>query len=127
MGMIFYLSSLSQEDAGRPLDSPALSWLGVLRSYLAHLVLYGVLASLVQGSLWSWKPAPGYRLWWVLAAAVFATLYGVSDEYHQSLVPDRSASIVDVLVNGVGAVTAAGGLWLLARSTRWQGASPLPR
>lgn len=127
MGMIFYLSSLSQDDAGRALESPIVSWLGALRSYAAHLVLYGVLASLVQASLWSWKPAASYQLWWVLAAAAFATLYGVTDEYHQSFVPSRSASMVDVLVNGVGAVTAAGGIWLLAWTMRWQGASALSR
>ena len=127
MGLIFYLSSLTQEDAGRPLESPVVSWLSVLRSYSAHLVLYGVLASLVQGSLRNWKPAAGYQLWWVLAAAAFATLYGVSDEYHQSFVPGRSASLLDMLVNGVGAATAAGGLWLLAHYTRWQGASVLSR
>ena len=127
MGMIFYLSSLSKDDADRALESPIVSWLGPLESYAAHLALYGVLASLIQASIRSWKPAAGYQLWWVLAAAAFATLYGVSDEYHQSFVPGRSASIVDVLVDGVGAASAAGGLWLLARSTRRQGADLLSR
>ena len=123
MVMIFYLSSLSQADAGRPLESPLLAWLGPLGSYAAHLVLYGVLASLVQGSLRSWQPAAGYQLWWILTAATFATLYGVSDEYHQSFVPSRDASIVDVLVNGVGALTAVLGLWLLAWTVRWRSPS----
>ena len=125
MGLIFYLSSLSQDDAGRPLESPVVSWLGVLRSYAAHLVLYGILASLVQASIRSWTPASSYQLRWVLAVAAFATLYGVSDEYHQSLVPGRYASILDMLVNGVGAATAALGLWLLAWTMRWRSASPV--
>ena len=123
MGLIFHLSSLSQDDAGRLLESPIVSWLGPLRSYAAHLALYGVLASLVQGSIRSWTPGTGYQLRWVLAAAAFATLYGVSDEYHQSLVPGRSASLLDMLVNGVGAATAALGLWLLARTMRWRSPS----
>ena len=118
MGWIFYLSSLSQEDAGRPLESPVVSWLGVLRSYAAHLVLYGILASLVQASIRSWTPVAGYQIRWVLAAAAFATLYGVSDEYHQSLVSGRYASILDMLVNGVGATMAALSLWLLTWTMR---------
>jgi len=120
MGLIFYLSSLSQEDAGRPLESPVVSWLGVLRSYAAHLALYGVLASLVMGTIRSWSPSASYQLRWMLAVAAFATLYGVSDEYHQSLVPGRYASPLDMLVNGVGAATAALGVWLLAWTVRWR-------
>ena len=56
MGLIFYLSSLSQAEVSRPLETPAIAWLGMLRSYAAHVVLYGILASLVQASLWGWKP-----------------------------------------------------------------------
>ena len=84
MGFIFYLSSLSQAEASQPLESPVVSWLGVLRSYAAHIVLYGVLAALAQESIWGWKP--DYRFRWVLAATIFAAVYGISDEYHQSLV-----------------------------------------
>ena len=117
MGLIFYLSSLSQAEASRPLETPAIAWLGMLRSYAAHVVLYGILASLVQASLWGWKP--DYRLRWTLAAAAFAGLYGISDEYHQSLVFGRSGSVVDVVVNVLGAITAASSLWLGV--TWWRG------
>ena len=117
MGLIFYLSSLSQAEASRPLETPAIAWLGMLRSYAAHVVLYGILASLVQASLWGWKP--DYRLRWTLAAAAFAGLYGISDEYHQSLVFGRSGSIVDIVVNVLGAITAASSLWLGV--TWWRG------
>ena len=110
MGLIFYLSSLSQAEASQPLESPAVSWLGVLRSYAAHVVLYGVLASLVQASLWAWKS--DYRFRWVLTAAAFSALYWISDEYHQSLV-GRSGSIADVIVNAFGATGAAASLWLI--------------
>jgi len=117
MGLIFYWSSLTQVEVSRPLESPAISWLGVLRSYVAHIVMYGVLASLAQASLWGWKP--DYRLRWALAAAAFATLYGISDEFHQSLVLGRSSSIVDVIVNSLAAITAAATLWLVA--AWWRG------
>ena len=110
MGLIFYLSSLSQVEASQRLESPVVSWLGVLRSYAAHIVLYGVLASLAQASLWGWKSDHRFR--WVLAATAFSALYGISDEYHQSLV-GRSGSIADVIVNAFGATGAAAGLWLI--------------
>ena len=116
MGLIYYLSSLSQAEASRPLEPAAVSWLGALRSYLAHVVLFGVLASLTLLLLWSWKTAVHLR--WPLAAAAFAALYGISDEYHQTLVDGRSGSVVDGLVNLLGAVVAAGFLWLIA--TWWR-------
>ena len=115
MGFIFYLSSLSQAEASQPLESPVVSWLGVLRSYAAHIVLYGILASLAQASLWGWKP--DYRFRWVLAAAIFAAVYGISDEYHQSLV-GRSGSIADAAVNTISASGAAASLWLIR--LRWR-------
>ena len=91
MALIFYLSSLSQAEVSQPLELPVISWLGVLRSYAAHIVLYGVLASLAQASLWAGKP--DYRIRWALAAATFSTLYGISDEYHQSLVGRSGSSL----------------------------------
>ena len=39
-------------------------------------------------------------------ALVIATLYAASDEWHQSLVPSRSASITDVLIDSFGALCA---------------------
>lgn len=110
MGLIYYLASLSQAEASRPLESPVVSCLGVLRSYAAHIVLYGVLAILAQISLWGWKP--DYRLRWALAAAAFSALYGISDEYHQS-VAGRTGSVADVIVNASGATVSAVGSWLL--------------
>ena len=93
MVFIFYLSSLSQQEASKTLESGAVSWLGDIRSYVAHVVLYGVLAALIQGSLWGWNL--GYQLRWAVLAAVVAALYGVSDEFHQSFVAGRSSTLVD--------------------------------
>lgn len=124
MGLIFYSSSLSQADASRPLEMAAVSWLGVLRSYAAHLVLYGVLASLIQTSIWGWKSSTGYQVRWALFAAAAAALYGVSDEYHQSFVPGRPASYGDMLVNGVAAIVGGAGMWWLARINIWLAGMP---
>ena len=129
MGFIFYLSSLSQAEASQLLESPVVSWLGGLGRYAAHIVLYGILASLAQASLWAWKP--DYRFRWVLAAAIFAAVYGIYDEYHQSLV-GRSGSIADAAVNTIGASGAATCLWLIrswlrSQTRRFKRLLPHPR
>ena len=41
------------------------------------------------------------------SAIAIATLYAASDEWHQSFVPSRSASIVDVLIDCLGATCGA--------------------
>ena len=110
MGLIFYLSSLSQDEV------PTASWLGAWQSYLGHIFLYGVLAALTELSLWGWNS--GYQIRWVLIAAVAATLYGVSDEFHQSFVAGRTATIKDVLVDTAAAIAASAILWLVA--THWK-------
>jgi VanZ family protein len=47
------------------------------------------------------------RRWWL--ALLFAVLYAISDEYHQSFVPGRHPGWVDALViDGGGAATALG-------------------
>ena len=112
MGLIFYLSSLSDTEVSRPLESDAVAWLGELRSYAAHIVLYAVLAALIQTAFWGWNS--GFRVRWVIAAAVVASLFGISDEYHQSFVDGRSATVIDVLVNCIAATAAAALLWRLA-------------
>lgn len=38
---------------------------------------------------------------------VSTTLYGISDEYHQSFVPGRDVSALDALADGVGGFLAA--------------------
>jgi VanZ family protein len=66
--------------------------------HLVHVGMYAVLGVLLvhalHGSSW---PVIG------LAAWAIATLYGVSDEIHQSLVPDRSGNLLDVSLDAIGA------------------------
>jgi VanZ family protein len=58
----------------------------------------------------------------VLAAGVaIAVLYGASDEWHQSFVPGRDPSLLDLLADSVGALLAAGtigALWRFMEATR---------
>lgn len=91
MGLIFYLTSLPQADPPKvpPLDD----W----QSPVGHLGLYGVCACLMEASIWDW--VSGYRLRWTLASAITATAYGISDEFHQSFVAGRHATIEDAIAN----------------------------
>ncbi len=90
MGVIFGLSSLHGSSVpGR-------------YSTLGHFLLYAVLGTLYFRAL----PAGGRR-WAIVAAAVaLASLYGISDEIHQSIVPGRMPDPVDWLVDTAGALTA---------------------
>ncbi len=75
---------------------------------LAHAIVYGVLA-------WTAYRAIYHQSWWnvgvrraLILAVVFATVYGLSDEFHQSYVPGRVPSWLDLGADVVGAVVAAG-------------------
>lgn len=108
MALIFYLSSLPGDQASRvgPYDSYAISKLGRMRSILAHLLLFGMLASFIQVTLWSWTTFTNHSFRLALIAIVLAALYGISDEFHQSFVVGRNMSASDMLVNALGAVAA---------------------
>ena len=40
----------------------------------------------------------------ILLAVALSTLYGISDEFHQYFVPNRSASLIDILFDCIGSV-----------------------
>lgn len=75
---------------------------------LGHWSEYFMLAVLIARAL-NAKPQRQSQLRRTAGAIAIATLYAVSDEWHQSFVPSRSASIVDVLIDSCGAITGA--LW----------------
>jgi len=84
-----------------------------------HVVGYAVLAGLVWrarrlmlagggGKLdWDWRD-----LWFVLAVCA---LYAVTDEIHQSFVPSRQGSAVDVLIDTLGALCGLLAIWAAGR------------
>lgn len=90
MAVIFALSSV-----------PGSSVPGKFGSF-GHFVLYFVLGGLYFLAL----PASGRpRLAFVLAVAL-ASAYGITDEFHQSFVPDRMPDVMDWVVDTAGALTA---------------------
>lgn len=121
LALIFYLASLSGDElqATLPLHPQTSHWLGELRSAGEHLALFGVLAVLLHLNLRNWKGENAYRSRWLLAAAATASVYGIAMEYYQGYVPGRSASLLDMAVNCVGAAAA------LTTLRYWAGIKPV--
>lgn len=112
MGIIFFLS----HQTGDSLHLPSLPGI----DKLAHLLAYGVLAATILFAFNErWKSErPGTT---VLVTTIFCILFGISDEIHQSFVPGREPSLLDLAADGAGAALA-GLLWLRLR--RKTGAKP---
>lgn len=81
-------------------------WDFVLRK-VAHLTEYAVLSWLVVRALAGTTSWPTPRI--LCTALAFSVLYAISDEWHQSFVPGRTGSVVDVGIDALGAAT--GILW----------------
>lgn len=67
---------------------------------LTHLVAFGSLAVFV----WLALKGLGNRKLRYFIAWVVATCYGAIDEWHQSILPERTAAVTDVLIDSMGAV-----------------------
>jgi VanZ family protein len=97
MGMIFFLSA--QPD----LPHAPGPWLDTLIKKGGHATVFGVLAWLFVRALRG-SGAVSDRL--RLLSLGLAVAYACSDEIHQALVPGRHPSLVDVLIDGLGATGA---------------------
>ena len=81
-----------------------------------HSVAYFGLTLLLIRALavnrWTGVTAVTITVAWVVAVA-----YGVTDEWHQSFVPNRQADVRDVIANAIGALVATGvtGAWSIIR------------
>jgi VanZ family protein len=82
---------------------------------LGHFTEYAVLAFLIWRGLRGTLAGTAKGL---LAAAVFSVtaLFAISDEFHQSFVPTRTASAHDVMIDCVGALAAVLLCLIFARS-----------
>jgi VanZ family protein len=67
----------------------------------AHVVAYGVLAASMVRALYLGTGLGERAVTW--ASMAYASLYGVTDEIHQSFVPGREASALDVAADVAGA------------------------
>ena len=91
----------------------------------AHFTEYAVLALLAARAFRS-SPRRALSAWWWLASFAVVACVALSDEYHQSFVPSRTASLYDSLIDMAGgaAALACAALWLALR--RRKSAAPEP-
>jgi VanZ like protein len=109
MGVLYWLSTLP----GTPLPGdPAIYglfyWVPSSVQNALHVPAYAVLSWAYWWALGAWLRVPSAR---AISAFAIASAYGVFDEWHQSFVPGRHASLTDVTLNVTGAVL---GIWLAA-------------
>lgn len=73
-------------------------------SYLGHIGMFGLLGITIWFALGiNTRLLDRERTWYAIG---ITTAYGVLDEFHQSFVPGRDASVLDVLADFVGAALA---------------------
>lgn len=109
MGGLFYLSSLPGSAAGP--DGP--TWRIV--SNAAHVPLFAGLGVCLALAFGRWPAGPGATAMLVVGAA-----YAIFDEWHQSWVPDRSASALDIVLDLAGLA-----LVIVARTVAWRRPGPV--
>lgn len=113
MGTIFYLS----HQPGESLYLPALPGI----DKLAHLLVYGGLAAATLFAFSQrWKT--GRARLTVLLTTIFCLLYGIGDEFHQTFIPGRFPSYLDIAAD-CGGAGLVGFLWLRLKGKMRTGAT----
>src|ERR1051325_6109352 len=78
-----------------------------------HVFEYAVLASLAARAFRT-SSRELLRVHWFWISLLFVIFYSLTDEYHQSFVPSRGASLHDSLIDSVGGLAA-----LIFLAVRW--------
>lgn len=98
MVAIFVMSSMPSDAV---VELPR--WDGIIKESL-HLVEFGILYVLLVLAMLTFKGLTGKIN---LILILIACLYGASDEIHQSFVPYRSATIIDLVKDVIGVLVAS--------------------
>lgn len=107
MAVIFRLSALP--------GSAVPGRFGSLGHFAVYAVLGAVLLLAIDPALASWRAAA--------TAVALASVYGITDEFHQRFVPGRMSDPVDWVVDTAGAAVAVAVLLWLAKRRRDAGAA----
>ncbi len=92
--IIFYASSISNVEILLP---------EIQFDKILHIFGYIPFGFLVARGIDSVKFSLSWKTIWLLVFLA-VLLYGVSDEYHQSLVPGRSADAIDLIADTIGGI-----------------------
>jgi VanZ family protein len=101
MALIFYMSS-------RPAPNELRCIPIIAKLKIVHMIEYGILFLLTWFAL---IKTTVYNELEAFALALMVTiLYGLTDEFHQIFVVGRTASLMDVVADGVGGILAQTGI-----------------
>jgi VanZ family protein len=94
--LIFCLSSISGEDIPQLFKG---------EDIVFHIIEYAILAILINRAFKAYFMGQSYlgRFIWVFIVSI---IYAISDEFHQSFIPQRTASILDINLDGIGILIA---------------------
>ena len=109
---IFFLSSF-------PRPIPFLDPKKYPPDWILHIVEYMLLGWLLARAL-TLPMSRRSRIWIFAAALLLGTLYAVSDEWHQSFVPQRESSLHDVMADAAGILMGVE-WWLHQRKPKERG------
>lgn len=107
MSIIFYLSTFSEFPKAVPL------WMWGMDK-VAHAGFFGALGLFFLNA---WIDGRWREITFspVIIAIVFTALYGMSDELHQSFVPNRTPALGDLAADTVGAILFCGAFYWFFR------------
>lgn len=77
-----------------------------LNDKVMHFIEYAAFAFLINRSILLLRPSTPPRIA-TLAAILFASFFGVTDEIHQRFVPGRDASVYDLVADAAGSLVGA--------------------
>lgn len=110
MGLIFFVSA-------QPSLPAAPAWWDLILKKTMHAAAYGILTWLFLRALrGTWRG----DAWIRIVSVVLALTYALSDEYHQTFVPGRQGTWMDVAIDGVGILIVTLLDWRCAVEDRWR-------
>lgn len=96
------------------LNISTIHFIHVLIRKLAHFSEFGIFAALVFGA-WAANESR-WSLKWLFYSSFLVTSLALLDEYHQSFVRNRNASLGDSLIDFAGGVTFLLIIWIAKRA-----------
>jgi VanZ family protein len=98
-------------------SAASLAWCHFLIRKTGHFTEYAILATLAARAF---RNSSHKFIWlhWFSLSLLLAMVYALTDEFHQSFVPTRTASIRDSMIDSAGALAALSVIWLWRRKTR---------
>jgi VanZ family protein len=106
IGLLQRLVEAWSPEAARHFTPVQLEYLNYLIRKLAHVTEYAILTLLAFRAFQHGRPNLQWKA--ALGALTLSIAYAATDELHQAMVPYRTASVRDVLIDSLGAAIVAG-------------------